>query len=624
MALPANSEGLHRATEEHFQPMPIASTTPVPALTLAEYHRQVANCWGSDPFTAYELATSGLGDFPDDLLLKQKQAHALARTGSPQRARAILDELVARGHKDAETMGLLGRVWKDVAKHAASESDRIESLRRSRECYARGLSEAETAGDPNGYYPGINAASLSIQLGERDVALDFAHRTESCLNRSGERNYWALATLAEVALIRGDAAGARRFFSEAVTFHPAPEQMSVTRRQARILAKSVLGDAAICDDCFHLPPLVVFIGHLTDEPGRTPARFPESMVPLVRERLAASLAAHGTRIAYASAARGGDLLFLRCMQEMGAETHIVLPLEEEAFRKISVDTPAEPAWTAMYHEALACAKSVRVASRRSSSSDPLVFEFALRILIGLAKLRARLLEVEVRAIVMWDTLPGDGSGGTAWAVQELLRQGIPIENIHPDHPGPIQGTAPPAGPEARDDERAIRAILFSDCKGYSKLGDEETVDYSRRFLTAVARLLQSTDDQPLTTNTWGDGLFLVFRDVAHAGRFAIRLRDAAGRAAEYDLPPGIRLRIGMHAGPVSPLHDPVTQRPNFVGVNISLAARIEPITQENQIYASESFAALCAEANLTDFTFDYVGSTPLAKDYGAIPLYQFQ
>ena len=131
-------------------------------------------------------------------------------------------------------MGLLGRVWKDVAKHATSESDRIESLRHSRECYARGLAEAETAGDPGGYYPGINAASLSIQLGEREVALDFARRTEACVNRCTQRDYWAVATLAEIALIRGDAEGARRFYSEAVAFHPAPEKMSVRASSGRI------------------------------------------------------------------------------------------------------------------------------------------------------------------------------------------------------------------------------------------------------------------------------------------------------------------------------------------------------------------------------------------------------
>lgn len=600
---------------------------PEPAVPLEEYHRRVAECWGLDPFTAYESATEGLRHFPEDLLLKQRQAHALARTGSRQRARTILENLVAEGHRDAETMGLLGRVWKDIAKHATCTTDRIESLRHSRECYAGGLAGAEAAGDPNGYYPGINAASLSIQLGERDAALDFARRTEACVRKMAGRDYWTLATLAEIALIRGSAAGARRFYSEAVALAPAPEKMSVTRRQARVLAKSVLGDAAICDDCFPLPAVTVFIGHLTDAPGRGHVRFPESMVPLVRERLAACLAAHGTQIGYASAARGGDLLFLRCLQEMGAETHVVLPLEEETFREQSVDTCAEPAWSAMYHEALAAAKSVRIASQRSSATDPLAFEFALRILVGLAKLRARVIEVDVRAIVMWDMQPGDGPGGTAWAVQEMLRQGIPIENIHPDHAGPITEIATPVGtatPAARDEDRAIRAILFSDCKGYSKLRDEETGDYTRRFLTAVARLLKSSEDQPLATNTWGDGLFLVFRDVSHAGKFAIRLRDAAQRAAELDLPAGIRLRIGMHAGPVSPLHDPVTQRPNFAGANISLAARIEPITQENQIYASESFAALCAEANLADFTFEYIGSTPLAKDYGAIPLYQFQ
>ncbi len=607
--------------------MPDTDATPAAALTLAESHRRVAQCWDLDPFTAYESATDGLRHFPSDVLLQQKQAHALARTGSRQRARTILETLVAQGHQDAETMGLLGRVWKDIAKHATSESERVESLRHSLECYASGLASAESADDPNGYYPGINAASLSVQLGEREAALDFARRTEACVQKITERDYWAVATLAEIALIRGEPEGARRFYREAVALHPAPEKMSVTRRQARVLAECVLGDAAICDDCFPLSSVTIFIGHLTDAPDRTQARFPESMVPLVRERLAACLAAQGTRIGYASAARGGDLLFLRSLQEMGAETHVVLPFEVETFRAHSVETSAEPVWTARFREALADARSVHIASQRSSATDPLTFEFALRILVGLAKLRARVLEVEVRAIVMWDLLPGDGSGGTAWAVQELLRQGIPIENIHPGHPGPITEMATPTEPvppAPRDGDRAIRAILFSDCKGYSKLHDVETVEYTRRFLSAVARLLSAADDPPLATNTWGDGLFLVFRDVSHAGKFAIRLRDAATRGVGFDLPPGLRLRIGLHAGPVSPLQDPVTHRANFAGVNISLAARIEPITQENQIYASESFAALCAEADLTDFKFEYIGSTPLAKDYGTIPLYQFQ
>ena len=85
--------------------------------------------------------------------------------------------------------------------------------------------------------------------------------------------------------------------------------------------------------------------------------------------------------------------------------------------------------------------------------------------------------------------------------------------------------------------------------------------------------------------------------------------------------PELGVRIGLHAGPAYPFTDPVTQRPNFIGTHVSQAARIEPITPPNQVYASQHFAALAAVVPTRTFHCEYVGQTPLAKDFGTFPMY---
>lgn len=84
----------------------------------------------------------------------------------------------------------------------------------------------------------------------------------------------------------------------------------------------------------------------------------------------------------------------------------------------------------------------------------------------------------------------------------------------------------------------------------------------------------------------------------------------------------LAIRVALHAGPVYELkEDPVTGQPNFLGNHVSQAARIEPITPVNQIYASDAFAALNTAQQVTEFTCDYVGPTSLAKGYGTFPTY---
>ena len=69
---------------------------------------------------------------------------------------------------------------------------------------------------------------------------------------------------------------------------------------------------------------------------------------------------------------------------------------------------------------------------------------------------------------------------------------------------------------------------------------------------------------------------------------------------------------------------PVSQQTSYMGSHVSQAARIEPVTPPGQVYASQAFVALVASERARDFTWDYVGHLPLAKNYGTYAMYNLR
>jgi class 3 adenylate cyclase len=136
-------------------------------------------------------------------------------------------------------------------------------------------------------------------------------------------------------------------------------------------------------------------------------------------------------------------------------------------------------------------------------------------------------------------------------------------------------------------------------------------------------LIAKSSNAPVVKNTWGDGLYFVFRDVREAGLFALELCEDLNRRNWTDkgLPATLNLRIALHAGPVYSCTDPVLQQQTYTGTHVSRTARMEPITPPGQVYASQAFAALAAAQAVSEFTCDYVGQTPLAKGYGTFPTF---
>jgi class 3 adenylate cyclase/tetratricopeptide (TPR) repeat protein len=588
-----------------------------------------------EPLFAYDVAAEGVREFPENTRLRQLLALALARSGASGAANALLSELYRTGHRDEETLGLLARTHRDLA---AEECDAERARRRLEK--ARRLYEAAYRAS-RGYWTGINAATLAELLGKRQEARSLAAEVaEECRRRLQERSeaateerYWILSTLGEAALLEGRTSEAEQWYGEAVELARGDwGSLRSTRHNARLIHQSLGGGADFIERVFRFPRVAVFTGHRVDEAGRSTPRFPMALEEAVKGEIQKRLEGLNVSFGYASAANGSDILFLEALSERNGEIHVVLPYERDHFLRDSVELPGQAGWGRRYEQVLSKAVEVLEASRRSQMCGKVSYEFADLVLHGLASVHAQQLEVMLVPMAVWDGRKGDGPDGTAGTVERWRGAGLDVEVIdigrmsgEPAQTGgsPIVTTEKGAPPEiGREFAAEIRAMLFADAQGFSRLSDEEVPRFVEHFLGLVAELIEETPYPPLTKNTWGDGLYFVFESVAGAGQFALELRDrvAATNWKELGLP-NLNLRIGLHAGPVYACRDPVTLRRNYIGAHVSRAARIEPVTPPGQVYASQTFAALAAAQSAEGFTCTYVGQTEMAKQYGCLPTY---
>lgn len=597
------------------------------------------------PLPAHDVLAAGLAEHPADVRLRQLQGLALARSGAAGRANEILRGLVAEGHADSETLGILARTFKDLSAAAASEEERRALLGQAHAHYLRAYHLAVGRGEADGaLYTGINAASTALLLEDALAAGRLAGEVRGWCERRLARSadYWAEATLGEAALILGEWEDAERRYARAAALGRTHlGDLSTTRRQARLLLRHLHRDPAQCDHCFQIGSVVVFSGHRIDAPARPTPRFPPSLEAAVAAALAERLDAVGAAIGFASAAPGADIQFLEAVRARGGDVHVVLPYGVEQFRKDQGDVSGAAGWAERLDRVLAQAAEVVVTSEQAAPESPIVFAYANTFLYGWAKLRAEQLETELVPLAVWDGQPGDGPGGTADSVRSWQARGHRVELIRLEEllrpargggrptPRPARADRPEAGTRSGAADQRVMAMLFADAVGYSKLTEAQVLRFMERFLGAIAGLVAAgaaaqPPFAPVAKNTWGDGLYFVFASARDAGRFALALCERVNGTdwAAHGLPALLSLRVALHAGPVFAYRNPVTgQEPDYSGTHVSRAARIEPITPPGHVYASQPFAALAAAEGATDFGCDYVGQTPLAKGYGTFPTY---
>lgn len=234
--------------------------------------------------------------------------------------------------------------------------------------------------------------------------------------------------------------------------------------------------------------------------------------------------------------------------------------------------------------------------------------------LGLAILRARNLGARVTQLVVHGQ-PGEHADGR----DEWLERREFV--LWPTETAAARRNSVPAS-AAMLPERVVRAMLFGDVKGFSKLAEAQIPPFLEHVMGTLAGALAPYESAIEWRNTWGDGLYVVIGDARAAAHCALDLQSALAatdlRAA--GLPETLGLRLGAHAGPVFHLRDPVLDRPVFFGTHVTRTARIEPVTPPGGVYVTEEFAAALA---LDDpgLECEYVGRVPAAKGYGTMRMY---
>jgi class 3 adenylate cyclase len=581
---------------------------------------------------AHDVLREGLEHFPDELRVTQLFALASIKCGFMGRARELLTNLVEKGHQDEETLGILGRVYKDMWLLASGNGRENTYLLRSRDLYLEAFRKNR------GYYSGINAASMSLMLGELNLAQKLAGIViKICLDLMQDRmrrDYWGLATLGEGFLLLGRYADARRYYGFARKKGGKNySYLASTRKQLRLLSGYMdIPDEVL--DVLNIPPIIAFTGHMIDHPARKIPRFPPELEPMVKAEIAEVIGHFKPGIGYSSAACGSDILFLECMQVLRFETNVVLPFELEDFLRESVSFAGDK-WKARAQKVLdRCTRRVQ-ATEGKYLGDDLLFDYANRVIMGQSLLRSSILETESVLLAVWDKSSASATGGTSEFVQTWEQKNFPVHIIDISRMDrsavsiPKKGTIPRVveSPDPyvkhRKVHRVLKVMLFADLVGFGSLREEQFPYYINEYLGKLAANIRKSKHKPLYKNIWGDALYFVFDDLVTAAEYALELRDFIDRTpwGQYNLPAKLNIRIGLHVGPVFGAKEPILKTMNYFGSHVNRAARIEPITNPGNVYASEQFASFLMARSDHELECRYVGIIVLPKKFGNYPIY---
>lgn len=160
-------------------------------------------------------------------VVQEQYGFALNRAGKKDEAIAVLTKLVEEKGSNSETLGILGRIYKDKYNEAKSSKAFLAKgfLNKAIEIYTDGFKA-----DMRDFYPGINAATLKFVREDEDTA-DFAKVVEFAVltylekkNKISFRkatsnfdDYWPLATLLELAILQNNQSKAFNYLSAAIS-----------------------------------------------------------------------------------------------------------------------------------------------------------------------------------------------------------------------------------------------------------------------------------------------------------------------------------------------------------------------------------------------------------------------
>ena len=604
----------------------MATDTKQVSNALARIRRARAR---GDGFASYDAALKAVRRHPDSLVLQYQAVLQAARIGALSEAARLFDQF-GLAMRSGEAGGLLpledlltlaARLRKDRALEDFGPN-RAAELAEAAQAY---LAVFKRTG---GYYPLVNAADLLALAGDGTAATRNARQALRLLRdlpatADGEETSWRLLSAVEAHLVLGQTKTARKVAAAARSaFHGNLGDLSSTVRQLTQLV-AALGLDFVPGGELGMPSVLAYSGHIIAPPGK-PGSFPAAQEADVAAAIAQALAGETIGWAYGSLAAGADLLVVEALQRRRVGVHAVLPFEQNEFIEVSV-RPAGEQWVRRFERCRARLASCRIAVDGGYFGDDALFGACTAYALGLASQQATQNGAALTQLLVWDGRPRPGAtAGTAADLERGRALGLrqSIIATQPEIVVPAAPVTPAAKPPER--RRHLRAMIFADVVGFSRIQDDDLPHFHSSVMTPMAEAIAHLPTAPSVVETWGDAVFLVYDDVGLAAQAAmslVRVLDQADRAA-LGLPAHLNLRVSAHYGAVLDITNPFTGRAGCLGLHVSRAARIEPVTPPGVVYVSEAFAAQLALLPGTGFRADFVGTTKLAKKFGDLPAFR--
>ena len=553
---------------------------------------------------AYDLTVSAIAAGDESIGVRHQQVLALARMGDTELASALYAVYGLDRSEEPDERAVGARLLKDRAFQTRGRA-RAAAMSVAADAY-RAVFELSGA-----LRPGVNYASLAFLGGRIEEARDMARRLlmnpDMLRAGGGERG---ASRKAELLLLLGriDQAEVALASSGTRPVAAAADRAS-SARQLGAIAAAIGLDAARTESLLRTvraPAAIHFAGpsFLPDATAEGP----------IAEAIAALLAARDVGFAYGSLAAGSELLVAEAVLARGAELHVVLPFDEADFIAHAV-RPAGAAWVDRYRAAMAAAASRTQASDLGYIGDPAQYDYAGRVAMGLARLKARQLGADVFQLA----LAADDEPATARTWQACGGETVAVAAA-----GVATAFARPQPPAGSGEVRTMAAILFTDFPGFSKLSEAALPAFWNGVMRRVADVLDAHGDAVECRNAWGDALYAVTQSAAVSAEIALSLQ---GALATFDygslgLRASMGMRIGAHFGTAYRAIDHITGRISFYGSEVSRAARIEPVTPPGAVFVTEPFAAMLMLEAPDRFVTRYVGRIDLAKGAGSAPMYR--
>ena len=565
-----------------------------------------------NPLALYDLTQSLMASGRTAPRIRYLQVLALAQMGDIERAAHLYENYrLGALADDEDALALRGRIFKDRARTLSGAARALE-FNRACQAYRRAYRLY------GGYFPGINAASTAWAAGDTSNAQSLAQSVLGHEQLNPPRDFFSAASRAEALVLLGQIGAAADTLERWLSDHDIGYgERASAYRQLNWLCSLVEGDAseqARLLRALQPPPVLTFTGHMF--------RSGTEAETALAGRICDAFDRLGSTIAYGALACGADILIAEEILRRNGEIHVVLPFVSEDFVEVSV-RPGGEEWVGRYEACMARAASVTLATRMNFMHHDSQFSYGAQLAMGLARLRAAQISAPSLQMAIWDGATSQSRAGAALDVdhwRSLGQETLVIDSgavdrrlVRPEH---IEDQAGP--------KRVVRAIIFTDFEGYSRLPESEVPTFNREIMGRIAAVLNRHKDSVCSRNTWGDALYAVIVEPMEAAEIALEITEALEnvRLGGESTPQSGGMRIGLHFGPVYEEIDPVTGLDNFYGAEVTLTARIEPKGAPGAIYATQAFAAMLAATWPDRFSTRYIGRVELAKGYGEAPIYQ--